>query len=320
MIIALLLPIFSTYAVERTNDMPLYNAVTYSFSGGRFGDNLLAYCHAKWVSYKYGIPLLYKPFEYSNKLKLHFSEKIHSRASASAYTKRFAIQTVKDIESALKECSLLELPYFTESEWERNNTKYYGKPWAYIPVDWEDTVFRQILRDAIQPIIPLEKVSIPKDSISVACHLRRGGGFDTEHTFRNASLKFPPDTFFISEIQELLRLFYGKKLYVFLFTDDKNPIGLRKKFEDVFQGFPVIFECRLTNNSHNLHVLDDFFAMIQFDCCLHGESNFSLCAGKIADYCYESQASSFHWDGDKLIIDSVTRKLRQEKIEERQNI
>ncbi|HEV7737800.1 MAG TPA: hypothetical protein VGO47_10580, partial [Chlamydiales bacterium] len=40
-------------------------AITYEFSGGRFGDNLLAYFHAKWVSYKYNIPFFYKEFPYS---------------------------------------------------------------------------------------------------------------------------------------------------------------------------------------------------------------------------------------------------------------
>src|SRR3989344_3123013 len=44
--------------------------VTYAFSGGRFGDNLVAYIHAKWISYKYDLPLLYQPFSYSDGLVL----------------------------------------------------------------------------------------------------------------------------------------------------------------------------------------------------------------------------------------------------------
>ena len=50
------------------------SAVTYDFSGGRFGDNLVSYCHAKWISYKYNIPLLYKPFDYSDQLMMDVLE------------------------------------------------------------------------------------------------------------------------------------------------------------------------------------------------------------------------------------------------------
>ncbi|NDD99733.1 hypothetical protein EB008_05520, partial [bacterium] len=42
-------------------------AVTYDYDKkARLGDNLMCYLHAKWVSYKNGIPILYKPFPYSD--------------------------------------------------------------------------------------------------------------------------------------------------------------------------------------------------------------------------------------------------------------
>src|SRR5579862_7273227 len=47
------------------------DAVTYEFTGGRLGDNLLSYLHAKWISHTRQIPLLYKPFPYSSELCLH---------------------------------------------------------------------------------------------------------------------------------------------------------------------------------------------------------------------------------------------------------
>ena len=42
--------------------------ITYELSDGRFGDNLLSYLHAKWISHEKKIPLLYKPFTFSNEL------------------------------------------------------------------------------------------------------------------------------------------------------------------------------------------------------------------------------------------------------------
>ena len=43
-------------------------AVSYQFNGGRFGDQLVTYVHARWVAYKFNLPLLYKRFDYSDQL------------------------------------------------------------------------------------------------------------------------------------------------------------------------------------------------------------------------------------------------------------
>ena len=306
---------FSRLLSEETSGNPLKHAVTYSFSGGRFGDNLLSYFHAKWVSYKYGIKLLYKPFRFSDGLKVHVLHEQYSPSYPGKYPPYFCVKNATEIESLLKGSALIDIGYFPESDWERKHVSY-AHLWPYIRVDWEDSGFRKQLQEEVQPIIPLEKLLIPKGLISVACHLRRGGSFDTESTVLNAPLKFPPSSFFVSEIQELLQLFQGETLYVYLFTDDQNPIALKNEFERIFQGSPVILDCRLTKNAPNLHVLDDFFAMTQFDCSIHGESNFAFCAGKISDYLYESQASTFHWVGNQLVIDTVTRKIKKEKIDE----
>ena len=59
--------------------------VTYTFSGGRFGDNLLAYIHAKWIAYRYHIPLLYKPFDCSDQLVLHNLEELYNERKASQF-------------------------------------------------------------------------------------------------------------------------------------------------------------------------------------------------------------------------------------------
>ena len=50
------------------------NAVTYALTSWRFGDSLLEYIKAKWVSHTYNLPFLYKPFAESDKLLLHTKE------------------------------------------------------------------------------------------------------------------------------------------------------------------------------------------------------------------------------------------------------
>jgi len=48
--------------------------ITYGLSGSRFGDGLISYMHAKWLSFKYDIPLLYTPFPQSDYLRLAHME------------------------------------------------------------------------------------------------------------------------------------------------------------------------------------------------------------------------------------------------------
>ena len=55
------------------------STITYELSGGRLGDNLVAYIHAKWISYKHDIPLEYKPFEHSNELVLCQQERLFNQ-------------------------------------------------------------------------------------------------------------------------------------------------------------------------------------------------------------------------------------------------
>ena len=49
-------------------------AVTYDLFDGRFAERAVNYLHAKWISYKTGMPLLYKPFLYSDEFVLHDCE------------------------------------------------------------------------------------------------------------------------------------------------------------------------------------------------------------------------------------------------------
>jgi hypothetical protein len=56
------------YGSSKNDRYPNY--ITYELSGGRLGDNIIAYLHAKWLSHVHGIALLYKPFQYSSDLSL----------------------------------------------------------------------------------------------------------------------------------------------------------------------------------------------------------------------------------------------------------
>ena len=152
-------------------------AVTYDLGGGRFGDKLVGYAHAKWISYKYNIPLLYKPFIYSNQLALHSIERLY--IDENAFRKVVLPQYGDNINYEPNDESVLfNIPYFPEtlSEHQCPGMHYY------FAVDWDDPGFKYELKRLIKPTVHTNPfLELPKHRISVAVHVREGGNSDPEH-------------------------------------------------------------------------------------------------------------------------------------------
>lgn len=292
--------------------------ITYEFSGGRFGDNLAAYAHAKWLSYKTGIPLYYRPFKYSDKLAMHMQEK-----HLDHYLDNFSRHIVLSKESMALDSSsdcLYIVPYFSESEYEFRYP--WTKDWIYFRVEWEDDEFHRLLCSMIAPV---NQVSIPAhmqpaDAVSVALHVRKGGGFDypllseakevnpdIPYADYYAGLRFAPETFYLEQIRRLSALLANKRMYIYLFTDHENPQEIVDRFKKNLVGYDHIqFAYRASGNNHDAHVLEDFFAMSRFDCVIHPQSHFSLMACKLGRPKIEIFPTSFHWQGTRHVIDSIS--------------
>jgi hypothetical protein len=72
----------------------------------------------------------------------------------------------------------------------------------------------------------------------------------------------------------------------------------------------VIFDSR-KESSCKTNILEDFFALTQFDCLIRPDSHFSIAASKIADYkVIISPAHSIITKKRKVIIDQVDFKVR----------
>jgi hypothetical protein len=281
-------------------------AVTYTFSGGRFGDNLLSYAHAKWVSYRFEIPLLYKPFPYSDQLMMHGIE--HPYHSDASFSKTVHLGRGQEVNKQDPESILYILSYFAEGAY-----VLLDPYWPYVEVDWEDPGFRALLKEAIQPITPLPKWDLPTDRVTVAAHVRRGGGFDSLRVQKREPLKFPPDTFYIEQIRRIHAHFRGRPLYVFVFTDDPFPDQIVKQFKEQLRDLNVSFGYRKEGNTHHSNVLEDFFAMTQFDCLIRPESNYSRMASAIGDFLYEIYPMHFTVEKRKSYIDKYKILIRGEQ-------
>jgi len=276
-------------------------AVTHNTGGGRFGDKLLGYAHAKWISYKYGIPLLYRPFPYSDQLLLHSIEERYK----SSYSKQFRLNIIpgykQKIDYSKRVSALYIIPYFPECLWERQLQKLF----YYLPVEWNHRGFREVLKKHIKPIHEYPHVELPVDRKSVAIHIRHGGGFDSDHTRQKVPLKLPPESFYIEQLKEVHQLLGQQPLFVYIFTDYQKPVEIIERFESHFEGMDIVFDARREGNSHDSHVLADFFEMARFDCLIRPESNFSIMASKLAEYEIQIKPTRFKWVEDKVHIDEV---------------
>ena len=197
--------------------------VTHYAATGRLGDQLLAYLHSKWISYRYGIPFLYKPFDYSDQFVFH-EEEIPYETKAYYFPHVIVPRHGDNIDyNAYGSGTLFDIQYFSESPWER---LIWGYQWYTFSVDWKDPTFRKEMQRLIKPRFPIPPHEIPKDRISIALHIRLGGGFDPPRTWAAYPAKFPPPSYYIEQLRTIYALFKKKPLYVYLFTDDQNPLEL----------------------------------------------------------------------------------------------
>lgn len=288
---------------------PSSSFVTYEFSGGRFGDNLLTYLHAKWISYSFGIPLLYQPFPYSSLLLLDDTELQES----DVYSKRLNSINLSTHPKIQPHFHLYVCPYFPESPWERHKTKgCNGQKWFYFDVDWTNPEFRQIVKNLISPKNPCQLTIPPKGQLGVAIHVRNGGGFDESDAGLRNPTKFPPIDFYIDALQKVIALFREMEIYCFLFTDALDPQLIVKQIKAAISPkVPITFDCRSKDNAHNRNVLEDFFSLFYFDVLIHPDSNFSIIPSLLHDYAIVCTPLDGYSVGSKITIDRVNFKINE---------
>ncbi len=301
------------------------SAVTYTFSGGRFGDNLVAYLHAKWISYKYNMPLLYIPFQYSDQLAMDELEKHFSSLDINTAFKYHITLKKGDIPDFNNDSgTLYTIPYFPESlqEYERSND------YPYFEVDWNDEGFIKEIQRTIKPRYHVEKLPLPNDRITVAVHLRkRSAGIDDGPLLfeqnvpaelwaccvdRGCPFKFASDDYYQDQIKRTSAFFGHQPMYVYLFSDAPNIAELANQYQQKINCPNIEFDYRKTPN-HHLGVIEDFFALTQFDCLIRVDSNFSLTASKLKRYQLMATPKHYYYHPTRgyPIIDQVTFTIRK---------
>jgi|SRR5579862_5434200 len=292
------------------------SAVTYDFSGGRLGDNLIGYLHAKWLSYQYQIPLVYKPFRYSSELMMDVCETVLN----CSYQGNVEL-AVGNLDSITSDASLLyTCPYFPENPWD---IEHYPHNFHF-KVDWKNEEFRNLARKMISPKKSLRLIVPFKDTINMAIHIREGGGYDDENNIIGNPLKLPPMHFYIQGLSEVLPLFKGKPIYCYVFTDAQHPEVLVEELKKtVPSDTSIVFDWRRQGNHHGSNVLEDFFSLFHFDVLIRPQSNFSIVPSLLQDFAVVCTPTDFlnkdrqititkiHVDVNQKLFDELEQRLNQ---------
>ncbi len=287
-------------------------AVTYGLGKGRFGDKILAYVGAKWISYKFNIPLFFKPFQYSSMLRLGREEKEYSKEIAKQFEKVVSVFSEQGIIKHEQDNVIFESKgvFFRISGYPKfKQTMEYMLQDQYLVTE---------LKKMLQPVVPLPQITLPQDKVTVAVHIRKGGGFDQSlnsiqyyrkkkfYADERWTSKFPPEQYYVDQIKRISILFNDAPLFVYVFTDDRNPLGLVDRIKKAVNKSNIIFSCRGSGNAHNAHVVEDFYNMARFDCLIRSGSHFAIAAQLLGNHKIIIYPKHSKWVGRKLIIDEVT--------------
>lgn len=315
-------------AEEKTPDC----AITYlppSVEGGRFGDHIVAYCKTKYFSLKHHLPLLYKPFQLSNALKLHRQETIFNQMHYMHFKRQLNVNSEADIINNLQPGTLFVVSMYTRLTTSTHVDTVAPSPavakQTFFWIDeiyqkmLEDPIFYSVIQDQLQPVVTLPKSSIPSGYISVALHVRRGGGFDgpigsaqyvDQMSFtpqicmvtvdKKFPLKFPPEQFFVDQVRVLSELFHDVPMFVQLFTDD-------------LQAFELLDRLKRHCNKNNIvwaycptiwkeSTLEEIFAMTHFDCLIRSCSHFGGIAQLLGNHKIVIWPTDYEWQSNYLNI------------------
>ena len=243
--------------------------VTYGFSEGRLGDNLISYLHAKWVSYLYQIPLSYIPFDGSDNFLLHELEKPFGSGEKTVTLNDLSqLDWFKDV--------VYKIPYAPDYLQEYEHIRGLKNICPYIKVDWEDKTFIEWARPFLSPRTPVKTLCLPTDKITVALHIRRHVGVDRDPRLATFyPYKFLPNQFYIDQIRWIYKEFNEQPLYIYFFSNDPDMEKVAEFYKKTLNIDNITFDWGKENS-----VLTDFYSMMQFDCLVRPQSNLSIVASK----------------------------------------
>jgi hypothetical protein len=287
-------------------------------SGGRLGDDILLFSKASYLSFKTGVPLVYRDFPYFNRLALSQYEQRYTSAFDSFSPVKILVQDKKafvDYQSAM-----FEIDYGCKM---RKNNDGHG---SYVgcgefPFDWikkkmmKYPKFGEQLRRDLQ-VLAKGRWQSPRnfegDCATVAVATRMGSGYDgptlgSEQFFDKGFLalnknlrrkavkrfsdignpfKFVPQQFYINQVKRLSELLQHRALHIYFFIDKDKDFTekILAKWRSALVDYKnITIECRVEKDWKE-RVLDDLDLMSRCDYLIRGCSHFAGAAQLMGEH------------------------------------
>ena len=324
------------------------SAISYNFNNcGRFGDHMVVYCKAKYLSLKTGLPLFFRNFSATDHFTMHYTEKHYSQDmkfngymkvhSRSEINPQFdGILFMVDIFTSTGEPYIQEEQFLPSALPMRMNF-YIDELYQRMQ---QDDDFKNTLKQMLRPISTTNifQINSEENTISVAVHVRKSSyedrplfskqlytrdeitelqnfsGMDhkTEYSDIQNPLRFPPEQYYIDQINKLSTCLSDKKLYIQLFTDYNNPEELLQRFKQFCQGANCTISLGTTGPWQDAFV-QDVFKMAYFDCLIRSSSHFPGISQLIGNHKLIISPKNYKWIKDRLVITETNIVVNDDK-------
>jgi len=131
---------------------------------------------------------------------------------------------------------------------------------------------------------------------------------DTHYAFsdREHPTRFPPLQFYIDQIKFLYKNLNNAPLFIHIFTDHPNPQELVDNIKKHINADNITYSYRKEGNSHDTNILDDLFAMMEFDCLIRPGSSYSKFAQLLGNHKIIIYPAKTTWiEEKKLLVNEV---------------
>ncbi len=337
--LALFLCVLGTLYADNKN-----SAITYTFDGaGRFGDCILIYCKAQYYAMYYGLPIIYKPFPFSDQLCTHAYHKQYPYTGDTLFRATKKVKSKTDINKEEHNIlytidlftSLTEKPHVADP----GNKSMLNDHWVNFLADeihekmLEDITYYALIKNRIRFLNP-QAIMLPSSTVRLAVHVRTGGGYDGQlysSRFKDVAnitscripnvtqrfhdcvfpLKFPPEQFYVDQINTLAEALEGHSLYVEIFTDDREPDTMLSAFRSKCKGKNISIQLG-TKSAWYVTPIHDLYRMTQFDCIIKPCSSYSGVAQIMGDYKVIIYPDKHCWDNNFLCITESVMQIKSE--------
>jgi hypothetical protein len=306
------------------------NAIVPCEWDGRLGDQIMLYMATKYVAMTYDMNFFYREFKNSDKFMLSRYDKKFDSSIRKNYKHIISIKNFQDLESIKNNSNALFVLQWGLVSGDTRTSIFEKK--------YFNAQFLAHMQQMLTLINPLNQpiLEIPAGHISIAVHVRKGEGFDIplqsiqiyknngdDHEQLQSILqktphvqnkldnrqkssdqiwpsKFPPEQYYIDQINNLTKLLADKKIIIYIFSDSLDPASLTKRIKAHCSRKDLTF-VTVTGIWQN-SLFFDLYAMSECDCLICSTSMLSYAAEIIGNHAVVIRPYTHEWQGNILYI------------------